>query len=200
MEDWDADLSPCNIVTTHFPREREREAAFSLPVTLQLPIWWLPFNIYLHVTSRPWGERREEEERGVGERWKGGGGAGVRREGGREGEGREGREREEQRRMEGGGLWAWLRKSRGRSCLQNLVPENCFFLTWWHPSFACSVSFTCQICFLTQEGFCEPLVADVNKHLPDDVRCFSAARVPNNFDAKHVCSWREYLSGSLNRR
>ncbi|CAK9030126.1 Putative tRNA pseudouridine synthase (tRNA pseudouridylate synthase) (tRNA-uridine isomerase), partial [Durusdinium trenchii] len=27
---------------------------------------------------------------------------------------------------------------------------------------------------------------------PPDIRCFSAKKVPNSFDAKHACSWREY--------
>lgn len=35
-------------------------------------------------------------------------------------------------------------------------------------------------------------VADLNRELPEDIRCFSAVRVPRSFDAKRSCSWREY--------
>jgi len=45
---------------------------------------------------------------------------------------------------------------------------------------------------IDESGYCPALVAQVNEHLPDDVRCFGAVRVPNNFDSKTACSWREY--------
>jgi len=36
------------------------------------------------------------------------------------------------------------------------------------------------------------LVAEINRELPDDIRCFGAVRVPKSFDGKNACSWREY--------
>ena len=31
MEDWDADFSPCNFATTHFPADHETEDPFATP-------------------------------------------------------------------------------------------------------------------------------------------------------------------------
>lgn len=36
------------------------------------------------------------------------------------------------------------------------------------------------------------VVEELNRELPDDIRCFSAIKVPRSFDAKRACSWREY--------
>lgn len=45
---------------------------------------------------------------------------------------------------------------------------------------------------IDEHGHSPQLVADVNRELPEDIRCFGAAKVPNSFDAKHAASWREY--------
>ena len=45
---------------------------------------------------------------------------------------------------------------------------------------------------LDETGFSQELVDEINEGLPVDIRCFSAKKVPNSFDAKHACSWREY--------
>ncbi|CAL1137904.1 unnamed protein product [Cladocopium goreaui] len=42
------------------------------------------------------------------------------------------------------------------------------------------------------QDFSPELVDEINEGLPADIRCFSAKKVPNSFDAKHACSWREY--------
>ena len=53
MEDWDADLSPCNFVTTHFPAERSSFITLSHCnfATTHLTACILDF--YLPSTSRP---------------------------------------------------------------------------------------------------------------------------------------------------
>ncbi|CAE8639342.1 unnamed protein product [Polarella glacialis] len=45
---------------------------------------------------------------------------------------------------------------------------------------------------LDEQGHSQGLVDAINVELPKDVRCFSATKIPNSFDAKHACSWREY--------
>lgn len=43
-----------------------------------------------------------------------------------------------------------------------------------------------------EDGRCRSLVDELNRELPGEIRCFGAVKVPRSFDAKRVCSWREY--------
>jgi len=45
---------------------------------------------------------------------------------------------------------------------------------------------------IDETGHCAPLAAELNRHLPEDIRCFGAVKVTKSFDAKGACSWREY--------
>ena len=52
MEDWDADLSPCNFTTTHFLAEKKQ---FCHLVTSRPPIWQLALWIFISLKLRdPW--------------------------------------------------------------------------------------------------------------------------------------------------
>jgi len=97
-----------------------------------------------------------------------------------------------------------LRKALVRAkCVTPLNSERLEYKIGWSRSsrtdagvHAVRLVISCKLLVVEDEldidGHCSALVAEVNQELPADIRCFSATKVANSFDAKKACSWREY--------